>query len=46
MRTVYAPAAIGPMAYAAWRATPLGATTEALEQQVILDLMGELLITP
>jgi ubiquinone/menaquinone biosynthesis C-methylase UbiE len=32
--------AIGPQAYAAWRATSLGATTEALEQRLMLDLLG------
>jgi SAM-dependent methyltransferase len=38
----YAPTAIGPAAYALWRATRLGATTEAIEQALILELMGEL----
>ena len=33
---------IGPARYAAWRATALGDTTEALEQQLILGLVGEL----
>ena len=33
---------IGPDAYASWRATTLGTITEALEQRLILDLMGEL----
>lgn len=33
---------IGPARYAAWRATTLGDTTEALEQQLILGLAGEL----
>ncbi len=37
-----APKVIGPDAYAAWRAASLGAITEALEQRLILDLMGEL----
>ena len=37
-----APATIGPEAYTAWRATTLGATTEALEQRLVLDMMGEL----
>lgn len=32
---------IGPAPYAAWRATTLGAVTEAIEQRLILDLMGE-----
>jgi ubiquinone/menaquinone biosynthesis C-methylase UbiE len=35
------PTAIGPQAYVGWRATSLGALTEALEHRVILDLMGE-----
>lgn len=33
---------IGPARYAAWRATTLGGVTEALEQQLILGLAGEL----
>src|SRR6516164_3536257 len=37
-----APTAIGPEAYASWRATPLGAITEGIEQRLILDLMGDL----
>jgi predicted RNA methylase len=37
-----APTAIGPGAYTSWRATSLGAITEALELRLILDLMGEL----
>ena len=37
-----APTAIGPEAYASWRATPLGAITEGIEQCLILDLMGDL----
>jgi SAM-dependent methyltransferase len=36
-----APAAIGPQAYVRWRATPLGAITEAMEQRLILDLMSD-----
>ena len=35
-------ATIGPAAYAAWRATSLGAGTEAIERRSILDLMGEI----
>jgi len=31
---------IGPGAYALWRATTLGVVTEALEQRLILNLMG------
>ena len=34
--------AIGPRAYAAWRATSLGAVTETLEQRLMLDLVGDL----
>ncbi len=34
--------AIGPQAYAAWRATALGALTETLEQRLMLDLLGDL----
>ncbi len=34
------PEAIGPVAYARWRATMLGAVTEALEQRVMLELAG------
>ena len=41
MSTAEAPKAIGPDVYAAWRATPLGAITEALEQRLILGLIGE-----
>jgi len=37
-----APTAIGPEAYASWRATPLGAITERIEQRLILDLMSDL----
>ncbi len=36
------PTAIGPGAYASWRATSLGAITEAIELRAILGLMGEL----
>jgi ubiquinone/menaquinone biosynthesis C-methylase UbiE len=32
---------IGPDAYSAWRATALGRITEALEQETMLDLMGD-----
>ena len=31
-----------PLEYAAWRATPLGATTERLERAAVLDLAGSL----
>jgi ubiquinone/menaquinone biosynthesis C-methylase UbiE len=40
MRT--APTTIGPKNYESWRATSLGAVTEAIEQRLILDLMGDL----
>lgn len=33
---------IGPGVYASWRATPLGAITEAIEQRLMLELAGEL----
>ena len=33
---------IGPDAYKAWRATTLGAMTEAIEQRLIFELFGEL----
>lgn len=33
---------IGPGAYASWRDTTLGAITDAIEQRLILSLMGEL----
>ena len=33
---------IGPEAYASWRATPLGKVTEAIEQRLIFDLMGDI----
>ena len=33
---------IGPRAYAAWRATALGAVTERLEHGLMLDLLGDL----
>jgi SAM-dependent methyltransferase len=35
------PARIGPTAYASWRATPLGAITERLEQRLILGIAGD-----
>lgn len=37
-----APPAIGPEAYAGWRATSLGAITESIEQRVLLELTGDL----
>ena len=37
-----APTTIPPQAYSAWRATRLGATTEYLEQRLVLGMMGEL----
>jgi len=33
---------IGPEAYVSWCATSLGVVTEAIEQRLILDMMGEL----
>jgi 2-polyprenyl-3-methyl-5-hydroxy-6-metoxy-1,4-benzoquinol methylase len=36
------PTTIGPQAYEAWRARSLGALTEAIELQVVLDLVGDL----
>lgn len=42
MSSPTAPPTIGPQAYASWRTTSLGAVTEALEQRLILDLMGNL----
>ena len=36
------PTAIGPQDYAGWRATALGTITEAIEQRVVLDMMGGL----
>jgi 2-polyprenyl-3-methyl-5-hydroxy-6-metoxy-1,4-benzoquinol methylase len=36
------PTAIGPQAYAGWRATALGTITEAIEQRAVLDMMGGL----
>ena len=37
-----APTMIGPNGYASWRATSLGAVSEALEQRLMLELMGSL----
>ena len=42
MSTTDAPTSIGPAARVVWRATPLGAVSEAIEQRLILDMMGEL----
>lgn len=36
------PTAIGPEAYKSWRTTSVGAVTEAIEQRLILGLMGDL----
>jgi ubiquinone/menaquinone biosynthesis C-methylase UbiE len=33
---------IGPQAYTSWRATSLGTITEAIEQRLMLDMMGKL----
>lgn len=35
------PPAIGPARYAAWRASPLGAATEAIEREALFALAGE-----
>ncbi len=42
MSTTDASTTIGPEAHVSWRATSLGVVTEALEQCLILDMMGEL----
>lgn len=42
MSMTTAPPTIGPKIYESWRATSLGAVTEAIEQRLILDLMGDL----
>lgn len=42
MNTAVAPTAISPEAYKSWRTTSLGAVTEAIEQSLILELMGDL----
>ncbi|TBR71302.1 MAG: class I SAM-dependent methyltransferase [Nevskiaceae bacterium] len=42
MSMTTAPTTIGPKIYESWRVTPLGAVTEAIEQCLILDLMGDL----
>lgn len=42
MSTAAAPTTIGPDAYRSWRGTSLGAITEAIEQRLILDLIGTL----
>lgn len=42
MSTAIAPTAIGPKAYESWRTTSLGTVTEAIEQNLILELMGDL----
>src|SRR5262249_33565215 len=36
------PPGLWPQAHALWRATSLGVVTEAIEQRLILDLMGDL----
>ena len=41
MSATTAPTEIGPKVYETWRATPLGAVTETIEQRVILDLIGD-----
>lgn len=42
MSTAAAPMVIGPETYESWRKTSLGAVTEAIEQRLILKLMGDL----
>ena len=42
MSGAIAPGQIGPKVYEAWRATLLGRITEAIEQRLVLELMGEL----
>ena len=42
MSEAIVPGQIGPKAYDAWRATLLGRITEAIEQHLVLKLMGEL----
>ncbi len=42
MSGAIAPGQIGPKVYEAWRATLLGRITEAIEQHLIFELMGEL----
>lgn len=42
MNPAAAATTIGPQAYESWRATALGAVTEAIEQRLILELMGDL----
>ena len=42
MSMTTAPTTIGPKIYESWRATSLGAVTEAIEQRLVLDLMGDL----
>lgn len=41
MSPAAAPTAIGPKVYESWRTTSLGAVTEAIEQGLILELMGD-----
>jgi SAM-dependent methyltransferase len=41
MSKPYAPITIGPEAYISWRASSLGAITAAVEQRLMLDLMGD-----
>lgn len=41
MREPTTPTAIGPAAYAAWRASRLGAITDALEERLLLELIGD-----
>jgi len=40
VKATEAPTAIGPQAYVGWRATALGAITEAIEHRLLLDMIG------
>ena len=42
MSKTVAPTTIGPEAYISWRSTSLGVVTEAIEQRLILGMIGEL----
>jgi ubiquinone/menaquinone biosynthesis C-methylase UbiE len=41
MAVIDVPMTIGPQAYEGWRATSLGSLTEAIEQRLVLELMGD-----
>ncbi|MDE2227816.1 MAG: class I SAM-dependent methyltransferase [Alphaproteobacteria bacterium] len=42
MSATNAPTEIGPKVYESWRAAPLGRITEAIEQRLVFDMIGEL----